>query len=92
MLRRGLLALVIQFEDHIIQAILRRPGFHRFVGRIHRFVDEKRHGRSPDEPLRPGEATEEPGREGFMVHFMRELRNQARGKPSKDGGHDVTKQ
>lgn len=70
--------------------ILRRPGFHRFVGRIHRTIDEKRHGPSPDEPLRPGEATEEPGRESFISHFAKELRNQARGKASKDD-HDVTR-
>lgn len=37
--------------------ILRQPGFHRAVGRIHRAIHEKQHGRNPHEPLAPGEAT-----------------------------------
>lgn len=37
--------------------ILRSPGFHRGVGRIHRYVDEKRNGPMPHEPLRQGQAT-----------------------------------
>ena len=61
------------------------------MGRIHRFVDEKQHGRMPEDPLRPGEATEEPRRGGFLGHFTAELRNQAKGRPSKDGGQDLTK-
>lgn len=60
------------------------------MGRIQRTVDEKRHGPNPEEPLRPGQATEEPGREGFISHFARELRNQAKGRPSKDD-HDITR-
>lgn len=56
------------------------------MGRIHRTIDEKKNGRSPVEPMRPGEATEEPGKEGFASHFWRELSNQAKGKPSRDGG------
>ncbi|PKS04936.1 hypothetical protein jhhlp_008302 [Lomentospora prolificans] len=93
---RPLLALIIQFE------ILRRPGFHRFVGKIQRYVDEKQNGRHPDQPLHPGEATgadrlsrkygsradvetELPSSgEGFLQHFVSELKNQAKGNPSKD--------
>ncbi|MBE3046386.1 hypothetical protein IMZ48_28410 [Candidatus Bathyarchaeota archaeon] len=61
------------------------------MGRIHRFVDEKQHGPRPGAPeLRPGEATEAPGRESFLGHFTRELRNQARGKPTKED-RDLTK-
>ncbi|SPN99223.1 uncharacterized protein DNG_02260 [Cephalotrichum gorgonifer] len=88
MLGRGIIGLLVQFEDHIIQAILRRPGFHRFVGRIQRSVDEARHGKSPlDPPLRQGEATETPGREGgFLSYFMKELKNQANGRPTKGDG------
>ncbi|KIL90030.1 hypothetical protein FAVG1_06768 [Fusarium avenaceum] len=37
--------------------ILRRPGFHRAVGRIHKTINEKQYGRNPHEPLAPGEAT-----------------------------------
>ncbi|KEY73831.1 hypothetical protein S7711_03125 [Stachybotrys chartarum IBT 7711] len=45
------------FEDRIIEAILRQPSWHRFVGRIHRSVHERQYGRNPHEPLAPGEAT-----------------------------------
>ncbi|KFA70602.1 hypothetical protein S40285_04697 [Stachybotrys chlorohalonatus IBT 40285] len=74
------------FEDRIIEAILRQPSWHRFVGRIHRSVHERQYGRNPHEPLAPGEATADPdatGRStGFLKHFVDELRNQARGRPS----------
>lgn len=82
---RPLLALIMQFEDRIIETILRRPGFHRFVGKIQRYVDEKQNGRHPDQPLHPGEATElPPSGPGFLEHFVGELKNQAKGNPSKD--------
>ncbi|KAG6301112.1 hypothetical protein E4U09_005804 [Claviceps aff. purpurea] len=51
------LRIVHAFEDRIIEAILRQPGFHRAVGRIHRTIHERKHGRNPNEPLAPGEAT-----------------------------------
>ncbi|KKF94374.1 hypothetical protein CFO_g3268 [Ceratocystis platani] len=89
--------ILAHFEDLIVAHILRQPGFHRAVGKIQRSVDDLRYGRNPDEPLRPGEATEEQkapigtGPEGsaqqggsFMTHFMQELRNQARGVPTPD--------
>ncbi|GAB0132076.1 hypothetical protein EsDP_00000524 [Epichloe bromicola] len=66
--------------------ILRQPGFHRAVGRIHRAIHEQRHGRNPHEPLAPGEATADPERsatrQSFIRHFVDELRNQARGNPT----------
>ncbi|KZZ92491.1 hypothetical protein AAL_06117 [Moelleriella libera RCEF 2490] len=72
--------------------ILRQPGFHRAVGRVHRTIHERRYGRNPHEPLAPGEATADPemsgsGRGGgrgqsFFRHFVDELKNQARGRPS----------
>ena len=37
--------------------ILRQPGFHRAVGRVHRAVNERKYGRDPNEPLSQGEAT-----------------------------------
>lgn len=37
--------------------LLRSPTFHRGVRRIHRTVEDLRHGRDPSEPLRQGEAT-----------------------------------
>jgi hypothetical protein len=49
--------LIAMFEDRIVETILRQPGFHRAVGRIHRTIHEKRHGRDPHNPLSPGEAT-----------------------------------
>ncbi|KAH8881402.1 hypothetical protein GQ53DRAFT_832449 [Thozetella sp. PMI_491] len=74
-----------QLENMIVQQILRSPTFHRGVRSIHRRVEDYRYGRDPNEPLRPGEATEEPSLakgNGFLKHFVDELRNQARGAPS----------
>ncbi|KAF7552518.1 hypothetical protein G7Z17_g4282 [Cylindrodendrum hubeiense] len=66
--------------------ILRMPGFHRAVGQIHKKVHEAQHGRNPNQPLAPGEATADPGAVGrkqrFAKHFFDELKNQVRGKPS----------
>lgn len=73
-------------EDSIYHSLMRRPGFHRFVARIHREVDELQNGPHPNAPpLRPGEATEHPSRagSGFMRHFVDEIRNQIRGTPSE---------
>ncbi|KAF4975587.1 hypothetical protein FZEAL_7640 [Fusarium zealandicum] len=81
------LRLVQSFEDHIVASILRRPGFHRAVGRIHKTISEKQHGRNPHEPLAPGEATADPNsdvrRQRFARHFFDELKNQFRGKPTE---------
>ncbi|KAK3186566.1 hypothetical protein K4F52_004606 [Lecanicillium sp. MT-2017a] len=80
------LRVIQAFEDRIIQVILRQPGFHRAVGRIHRTIHEKQYGRNPHEPLNPGEATADPNsadqRRSFIKYFFDELRNQARGKPT----------
>ncbi|KAH7002348.1 hypothetical protein EDB80DRAFT_685518 [Ilyonectria destructans] len=66
--------------------ILRMPGFHRAVGQIHRRVHEAQHGRNPNQPLAPGEATADPGavdrKQRFAKHFLDELKNQVRGKPT----------
>ncbi|KAH7322631.1 hypothetical protein B0I35DRAFT_476562 [Stachybotrys elegans] len=81
------LRIIAAFEDRIIAAILRQPGFHRAVGRIHRSVHEMQHGRNPHEPLAPGEATADPmaasRRQSFFKHFVQELKNQAKGKPTE---------
>ncbi|KAG6016824.1 hypothetical protein E4U43_003041 [Claviceps pusilla] len=80
------LRLVHAFEDRIIEAILRQPGFHRAVGRIHRTIHERKYGRNPHEPLAPGEATADPASGGrgqaFMRHFLDELKRQFHGKPT----------
>lgn len=73
------------FENYIVAQILRSPGFHHVVRRIHRRVQDYKHGRNPHEPLRPGEATELPRSSltsPFMKHFIEELRNQFRGTPT----------
>ncbi|EGR45151.1 hypothetical protein MKX07_007271 [Trichoderma sp. CBMAI-0711] len=89
------LRLIQAFEDRIIESILRQPGFHRAVGRIHRAIHEKQHGRNPHEPLAPGEATADPNpssrADGFFKHFLSELKNQARGKPSDISDKPPTK-
>ncbi|KAL2211112.1 hypothetical protein CC79DRAFT_1366482 [Sarocladium strictum] len=80
------LRLINAFEDRIVAAILKQPGFHRAVGRVHRTIHEKQYGRNPHEPLAPGEATADPNNPGrsqnFLKHFFDELKNQSRGKPT----------
>lgn len=49
--------------------ILRSPRFHHGVRRIHRTVEDLRHGRDPSEPLRPGEATGE-HHHGFLSRHL----------------------
>ncbi|KAF3064604.1 hypothetical protein GL218_01345 [Daldinia childiae] len=64
------------------QYLLRSPTFQRGVRRIHKTVEDYKHGRDPSEPLREGEATRQPTNprlSGFMSHFTDELRNQVRG-------------
>lgn len=63
--------------------LLQSPSFHHAVRRIHRGVQEVRHGRDPHEPLKRGEATADPNERGFLSHFIEELGNQARGKTSQ---------
>ncbi|KAH6984538.1 hypothetical protein BGZ61DRAFT_534972 [Ilyonectria robusta] len=81
------LRVVQSFEDRIVASILRMPGFHRAVGQIHRRVHEAQHGRNPNQPLAPGEATADPGavdrKQRFAKHFFDELKNQVRGKPTE---------
>ncbi|KAJ1326126.1 MIOREX complex component 7 [Microdochium nivale] len=87
-----ILRMVVAAEDYIVAQILRSPGFHRGVRSIHDRVNEHRHGRNPHDPLRPGEASRDPDQQpsnGFFGHFVEELRNQARGRPSS-GSHGPT--
>lgn len=51
------LRAVQTMEDRIVELILRRPGFHRAVGKIHRTIHDRQYGRNPNEPLYQGEAT-----------------------------------
>ncbi|KAH6896706.1 hypothetical protein B0T10DRAFT_162477 [Thelonectria olida] len=81
------LRIIQSFEDKIVTSILKQPGFHRAVGKIHRKIDEVQNGRNPNEPLAPGEATAEPNPDGrralFAKHFYDELKNQFQGKPTE---------
>ncbi|PHH91417.1 hypothetical protein CDD83_560 [Cordyceps sp. RAO-2017] len=80
------LRLITAFEDRIVSAILRQPGFHRAVGRVHRVIHERKYGRNVEEPLKPGEATADPSSSGrprrFLAHFVDELKKQFRGQPT----------
>lgn len=78
------LRTVIALEDRIVETILRRPGFHRAVGRIQKTVHEAQHGRNPHEPLNQGEASADPNRTntGFFKMFKDEITNQFKGKPT----------
>lgn len=71
-------------EDRIVALILRQPGFHRAVGRVHKSIHERKHGRDPHEPLAQGEATREQGvgkrGDGFWRHFREEIGRQVRGQ------------
>ncbi|KAK3348133.1 hypothetical protein B0H65DRAFT_547932 [Neurospora tetraspora] len=74
-------------EDALVARILQMPQFHHGVRKIHRTVEEFRHGRDPNEPLREGEATEDPNLQKpqvqtFVRYFVDEMRNQARGTPT----------
>ncbi|KAK8087585.1 hypothetical protein PG997_002546 [Apiospora hydei] len=73
-----------------VPVLLRSPSFHAGVRRVHRVLDQRQNGPHPDEPLRPGEATEEQGvqRGGFMKYFFEEMGNQALGRPTPDD-HDL---
>ena len=84
-------------SENYAPQLLRSPTFHAGVRRIHRTLHERKHGRDPNEPLRPGEATTEqplrrPGhrsdshdsKPGFFKYFVEEMRNQLRGTPTED--------
>ncbi|KAH8668945.1 hypothetical protein BX600DRAFT_510996 [Xylariales sp. PMI_506] len=74
--------------EQLVELLLRSPTFHRGVRRIHRTVEELRHGRDPAAPMRQGEATADPreasrgGTGGFFKLFAEEIRNQAKGSPT----------
>lgn len=95
--RWNLLGMALgMYEERIYEWLLRSPTFHAGVRRIHRALHERKHGRDPNEPLRPGEATaEQPlrrredgggddGKPGFFKYFVEEMRNQLRGTPTED--------
>lgn len=64
-------------EDYFVTKLLRSHTFQQTVRRVHKTVQDVKHGRDPSEPLREGEATQE-RRKGFLSHFVEEIRNQAR--------------
>lgn len=73
-------------ENQIIAQILKIPAFHHAVRKVHRTVEDLKYGRDPLDPLRPGEATEDPEKvrpAGFFRYFAEELRNQFRGTPTE---------
>jgi hypothetical protein len=74
----------LESQEQLVQRLLASPMFHRGVRAIHRTVDELRHGRDPNDPIRQGEATQEPSKPGFIKYFIAELRDQVRGTESKD--------
>ncbi|KAK3934969.1 hypothetical protein QBC46DRAFT_347092 [Diplogelasinospora grovesii] len=80
-----IIRIVMMMEDAIVSRILQSPRFHHGVRKIHRTIEDIRYGRDPNEPLKPGEATEDPniaGNGSFITHFIDELKNQFRGPPS----------
>ncbi|KAG7146736.1 hypothetical protein HYQ46_004454 [Verticillium longisporum] len=74
---------LVAFEDIIVRQILKSPGFHRGVGRIHKMVHERKYGRNPHEPLYPGEATEDHSVKSstgkFRQYFVQEIKDQWKG-------------
>ncbi|TLD30891.1 hypothetical protein PspLS_01834 [Pyricularia sp. CBS 133598] len=80
---------ILGIEERLVEHILRQPGWHRFVGRIHRRVDEFQNGPMPNQStLRPGQATEDPNRRGFVYHFVEEIKSafrQPNGPPPPPG-------
>ncbi|PHH80467.1 hypothetical protein CDD80_1477 [Ophiocordyceps camponoti-rufipedis] len=68
-----LLRVISRCENLIVDTILRQPGFHRAVGRIHRVVEGRIRG-----------GGEEPGRgRRFLRYFFDEVKNQIRGRPTE---------
>lgn len=79
--------VILPTAEALINRAVRSPQFHRGVQRIHRAVEDYKHGRDPNEPLRPGEATQDQGppkADGFFKYFTEEMRNQLRGTPTED--------
>ncbi|KAI0008275.1 hypothetical protein F4779DRAFT_618829 [Xylariaceae sp. FL0662B] len=67
-------------KDFMVKRLLNSPSFHRAVRRVHQTIQDYKYGRDPHEPLRPGEATREPGfgLRDFLSHFTSEIRNEFR--------------
>jgi len=63
-------ALLVLFEAHLINFLLRRPTFHRFVGYLHKKHRHIRHGVPPEEL--GGTNLEDPGKAGTVLRYFRE--------------------
>ena len=61
-------------EAWMVQQLLRTPGFHRAVEKVAKGVHRLRHGIPPAEM--GGSRLEQPASEGFMKHFLEEVKTQ----------------
>ncbi|GAB7357469.1 hypothetical protein MBLNU459_g0009t1 [Dothideomycetes sp. NU459] len=66
---------IAALELFLTQQLLKSPAFHRAVGKVHKNVHRLRHGVPPEEM--GGTKIDSPGMQGFMSHFVDELKGQA---------------
>lgn len=69
------------FEVWLTARLLASPTFHRGVRNVHKKVHELRHGKDPAEM--GGTNIDNPDAKGFLGHFIDELKEQAKGTPTK---------
>ncbi|PGH19334.1 hypothetical protein AJ80_03974 [Polytolypa hystricis UAMH7299] len=69
------------FEIWLTARLLASPSFHRAVHRVHKSVQELRHGKAPEDM--GGTNVEKPGVKHFLKHFRDELKDQFQRKPPK---------
>lgn len=67
-------------EAYLVQRLLRSPAFHRAIGKAHKSVHRMRHGIPPEEM--GGTKLDTPAGQGFVSHFIDELKGQALGGKS----------
>ncbi|KAJ2905018.1 hypothetical protein MKZ38_006674 [Zalerion maritima] len=60
------------FEDWLVQVLVRSPKFQHSVRTLHRRVNGIK---DPTEPMQRGEATRLPGDQGALVSFFRHWKN-----------------
>lgn len=70
---------IAALELFLTQQLLKSHTFHRAVGKVHKNVHRLRHGIPPEEM--GGTKIDSPGMQGFIGHFLDELKGQA-GRPS----------
>jgi hypothetical protein len=69
------------FEIWLTSRLLASPTFHRAVQRVHKSIQELRHGKATEDM--GGTKLDKPGVKHFLQLFREELKDQLRKKPPK---------